>query len=142
MTFMRESIIPPPMCGWEIEFPSSIHSVDFVSSDSRQLCVVTHCGHMHFFCISDCEEEDRSHHPEIKIVRKDGGLFRPVWSYSASLDFPNYCELYHWRLVNHSTMVACSVNRLLVLELSDSSITIKYFVYSQFRLAHIKMFQY
>lgn len=126
ITFLREAIIPPPMCGWEIEFPSSIHSVDLMSNDSSQLCVVTHGGHIHFFRLADDESEDKSCHPDIKIICKEGGRFRPVWNHSASLDSVNYSELYHWRLVNHSIVVACSMNKLMVLELNDGTITTKY----------------
>ena len=126
ITFMREAVIPPPMCGWEIEFSSSIRAVDFMSSDSSQLCVVTHMGHIHFFRLSESDSDDKSSHPDIKIICKEGGHFRPVWNYSASLDSINYSELYHWRLVNHSTMVACSMEKLMIFELNGSAFSTKY----------------
>lgn len=114
------------MCGWEIEFSTSIHSLDLMSNDSTRLCVLTQNGLLHFFRLTSCEEGEKSCHPDIKIVCKEGGRFQPIWDYTASLDLPEYPELYHLRFLNPSTIVASSMNKLVVLNISDSIITIKY----------------
>jgi hypothetical protein len=114
------------MCGWEIEFSTSIHSLDLMSSDSTRLCVLTQNGQLHFFQLTNCDEGEKSCRPDIKIICKEGGRFQPIWDYTASLDLPDYVELYHFRLLNASTIAASSMNKLVVLNISDSIITIKY----------------
>lgn len=126
LTFFREAIIPPPMCGWEIEFSSSIRSVDFMSSDSSKLCVLTQEGLIHFLELTASETKDTSCHPSIKIICKEGGHFHPVWNHSAALDSVNFSDLYHWRFVHHSTVVACSTNQLQVFELDNGVFLSKY----------------
>ncbi|KAK4012972.1 hypothetical protein OUZ56_025220 [Daphnia magna] len=125
ITFLRESIVPPPMCGWEIEFSSSIHSVDLLSSFSSRLSVLTHSGLVHFFRFTDREIEEKLCHPDVKIVCKEGGHFRPVLDFTASLSLPVNYQLYHFRLVNPSTIVSSALNQLLVLELNETIFTIK-----------------
>lgn len=132
ITFLREAIIPPPMCGWEIEFSAPIHSADLIFSYSSHLCVLTHGGLVHFFRFTDCETGERSCHPDVKIVWKEGGHFRPIWDLTASLSLPANYQLYHFRLVNPSTIVASTMNQLVVLELNETLFTIKY-VISHFR---------
>lgn len=138
ITFLRETIVPPPMCGWEIEFSTSIHSVDFISIEvSTRLCVLTENGLLHFFRLTSCEEKDKSCHPDIKIIHREGGRLQPIWDYTASLDLPDYLELYHLRFLNPSILVASSVNKFIVMELSDSTITIKYDVNYNFDIISI-----
>lgn len=113
------------MCGWEIEFPSSIHSVDIMSSDSSQLCVLTHDGFIHFFRLTDSEEDSKECHPQVAIHCREGGSFRPVWSRSMSLDALKRLEFYHWRFVNQGTLVACSTDELHVFKCEENIVTLK-----------------
>jgi hypothetical protein len=87
---------------------------------------LTQNGQLHFFQLTNCDEGEKSCRPDIKIICKEGGRFQPIWDYTASLDLPDYVELYHFRLLNASTIAASSMNKLVVLNISDSIITIKY----------------
>ena len=112
------------MCGWEIQFPKAILAVDF--NNCNQLLVVTHDGLVHFFNLVSDSENTVKLPSGMEIIRKEGRNLRPVWTATIKLDLPNYALLYQWRWVNPSTLVACLANRLVVLELGESTISIKY----------------
>ena len=127
LTFLREAIIPPPMCGWEIEFSGVIHSIDL--SGTNSLCIATHDGNLHCFQLAcsgnDCQKEG------FKIVRREGLRYQPSWVSSYSFDFSNYSDLCQIKWVNPTTLFACRLNQLLVFHMNESDdssgkITIKY----------------
>jgi len=116
LTFLREAIIPPPMCGWEMEFSAVIHSIDLTGTNS--LCVVTHDGNVRCFQLtcndSDCKEEG------FKVVRREGRRYQPSWMSSYSFDFSNYSELRQIKWVNSTTLIASRLNQLLVFNVNES----------------------
>jgi len=118
------------MCGWEIQFPKAILAVDF--NRCNQLMVVTHDGLVHFFNLFSVSETIVESPGGMEILRKEGRHLRPVWTATSKLDLPNYALMYQWRWVNNSTLVACLANQLLVLELAESTISIKYCFYHYF----------
>lgn len=127
LTFLREAIIPPPMCGWEIEFPSIIHSIDLTTTNT--LSVITHDGDVHCFQLA-CNGKD-SEEKGFKILRREGRRYQPSWISSYSFDFSGYSNLCQIKWVNSTTFIACQYNQLLVFQINENQdlpgkITVRY----------------
>lgn len=114
------------MCGWEIDFSSYVQSSNFLSSDSTLLSVVTHNGLIHLFRLAESKPVKDSSHPSIKITCKEGGLYCPVWTKTISLGSIDLSDLYHWRMVNSSTWIVCSITKLFVFVIEEDTAVIKY----------------
>lgn len=109
------------MCGWEVDFPDAVHSVDFMSSDSNKMCVTTHGGLAYIFQLAASDKESGAME-NVKITRKEGRFLRPSLISSYQLGVSNWADFYHWRWLNSSILLACCVDQLMVLEIQGDSI--------------------
>ena len=129
------------MCGWEVELPDPIHSIDTISSDSSQMCVVTHGSSVHLFQLDT--NEKASEFQGVKIVQKEGRFLRPNWVRSYALNLPSYADFYHWRWVNSSIMAACSINQVVILQCKHDTIVVRYsFSYKYHFMLSLKSFSF
>lgn len=125
LTFLKETVIPPPMCGYEIEFSQPTVAVDFSAHNFKELCVISHAGNAHFFHLTDGETDGKSQDPDLKILKREGRRYRPVFQSTASIQCNHFAEFYHWRYVNQTTLVACDEKKLFIFRLDDQTLQVR-----------------
>ena len=123
LTLLREAVIPPPMCAWELELPGSINQVAFQTRDSNHFAALTSDKQIFLFKLTN--DGGESEEKGVKITRREGRIFRPVLMKTYAMDAVDQSDFYHWKWIDETVMAGCFMNKLIIMGFESNNVTIR-----------------